>query len=618
MKTKSNPTSKFKRLFQFMAPANEIIEVFYSITEQPMPKINTPKGRDRIRVEHMLSRKYPSSEVEVYVARFLRAYWLIQDIHPKDAHLLRIQPRIYKNYHLILRDFLTFDEDLKDSFETDMKDEWEDEEQSFLNECHNLYQLFGDSIAHFYSQYDDFITKIKTGRAKPWHRLYVKLIKNVKPKRGEEIGEPETDAEYIVTGHGFLGRLSEAEIKAREIAEETDFLSFDDVNHKIFKNIDSKWAWFIDEKGWCEVTAEYLKHCGNKPSRRDGDLLLNLGEKVENAGYIPRATFILNGGILGEMKGRANSKPSPKYHPQIVELLRDPRIKWVAGGGYQAENNFEFEDLDKDVLAELKKDRPELFDIDKLFETLTRGKTSLDSLFEFSDELMHIRGVLQLEPYANGSMRSFVKSLKTLLLDLETLDLIDNRDHFIELLDLIGEGEHIYNFRSWLNDWDKSHKLSVLDKAIKEFKKRSDLTAAQKKAVLDNINNHLDPELGNYSEPLDDLIENSILQQFTHAKSDLAESMAYNMIEDLRGKLGLKIELQGDLMSAPKAFVIFTKKDMVNDLVKIITQRAALREIETDMFPPHIERVDISDVEFDRESAIDDLSCNLANLVKYE
>lgn len=117
----------------------------------------------------------------------------------------------------------------------------------------------------------------------------------------------------------------------------------------------SGWRWVDIEKGYCDKESKSMGHCGNSGSK-DGDTILSLRDENN----IPHLTFILNDGVLGEMKGRNNNKPSKKYHPAIVELLKLPIIRMVKGGGYRPENNFNLDDLDEEIKEKLLEFKPEL------------------------------------------------------------------------------------------------------------------------------------------------------------------------------------------------------------------------------------------------------------------
>jgi len=131
-----------------------------------------------------------------------------------------------------------------------------------------------------------------------------------------------------------------------------------------------KYAWVLLNRGACSAEADAMGHCGNVPSERDGDRILSFRSLVDGGRQKPHLTFILNKyGELGEMKGRANQKPNAKYHPYILDLLKQDFIKDIKGGGYEPENNFAIWDLKPEQTLELLKAKPELtpttFEIDK-------------------------------------------------------------------------------------------------------------------------------------------------------------------------------------------------------------------------------------------------------------
>jgi hypothetical protein len=115
------------------------------------------------------------------------------------------------------------------------------------------------------------------------------------------------------------------------------------------------WKWISLDKGYCKREGDSMGHCGNV-GYKPGDNILSLRDPQ---GF-PHLTFIINTGILGESKGRANSKPSAKYHPPIIELLKSPMIKSIRGGGYVPENNFHLKDLPPNIQKELTDLKPDI------------------------------------------------------------------------------------------------------------------------------------------------------------------------------------------------------------------------------------------------------------------
>jgi hypothetical protein len=109
-------------------------------------------------------------------------------------------------------------------------------------------------------------------------------------------------------------------------------------------------AWYSLGRGSCSAEGKAMGHCGNVPSEKPGDRVLSLRTEHKGAGsqtfHEPHATFIVNGGYLGEMKGRGNTKPAQRYHKAIADLLLHPKIKGIVGGGYLHHQNFNIDDLE--------------------------------------------------------------------------------------------------------------------------------------------------------------------------------------------------------------------------------------------------------------------------------
>jgi len=110
------------------------------------------------------------------------------------------------------------------------------------------------------------------------------------------------------------------------------------------------WRWVSLNEKYCNQEANAMGHCGNA-AYKTGDNILSLRDSQN----VPHLTFIENRGVLGEMKGRNNSKPSPKYHLPVIELLKSNKILSVRGGGHAPESNFSLDDLiNKEALLKIK------------------------------------------------------------------------------------------------------------------------------------------------------------------------------------------------------------------------------------------------------------------------
>lgn len=121
-----------------------------------------------------------------------------------------------------------------------------------------------------------------------------------------------------------------------------------------------KYGWVLLSREYCETEGNAMGHCGNKPSASPGDRILSF-RSIETSQQKPHLTFILHGdGMLGEMKGFANNKPDEKYHPYIVDLLKQDFISGISGGGYAPKNNFEMSDLPANIRDDLLELKPAL------------------------------------------------------------------------------------------------------------------------------------------------------------------------------------------------------------------------------------------------------------------
>lgn len=127
-------------------------------------------------------------------------------------------------------------------------------------------------------------------------------------------------------------------------------------------------GWFDLKRPYCKQEGDAMGHCGNAASKDPNDTVLSLREikKQKNNRFLskPHLTFILKrGAFLGEMKGRANTKPKEEYHPYIMQLLMHKKadgnylVKHIEGGGYKPENNFDIEDLSDSDLQKLANER---------------------------------------------------------------------------------------------------------------------------------------------------------------------------------------------------------------------------------------------------------------------
>src|SRR5208282_1956562 len=108
---------------------------------------------------------------------------------------------------------------------------------------------------------------------------------------------------------------------------------------------------------FCSEEAKAMGHCGNEPRAGSGDRILSLRQPIQKGGkpyWSPHLTFVIDErGFLGEMKGRGNDKPVPKYYPYIITLLKDNRVKGTKGASWYKEHNFKMSDLTEEQRQEI-------------------------------------------------------------------------------------------------------------------------------------------------------------------------------------------------------------------------------------------------------------------------
>ena len=123
-----------------------------------------------------------------------------------------------------------------------------------------------------------------------------------------------------------------------------------------FLELKNGWKWVRVAEGYSRQEAVAMGHCGNGAGKAD-DVLYSLREPIRKKNkqlWRPHLTFICNKNrFFGEMKGRANSKPSSIYNDFVTQLFMQNEFRGVKGGGYLPENNFALSDLSSRQIAEI-------------------------------------------------------------------------------------------------------------------------------------------------------------------------------------------------------------------------------------------------------------------------
>lgn len=148
-----------------------------------------------------------------------------------------------------------------------------------------------------------------------------------------------------------LGMLKAAEKQYVDRQKNSLKLAPKPATAKKLLDFDDGYSWWDLGRGSCSEEGKAMGHCGNVPSQKPGDSVLSLRKEHVLGGnkyYEPHITFIRNGNILGEMKGRGNERPAPHYHDKIVALINQENLLPV-GGGYAPQNNFALDHLSPEL-----------------------------------------------------------------------------------------------------------------------------------------------------------------------------------------------------------------------------------------------------------------------------
>lgn len=209
-------------------------------------------------------------------------------------------------------------------------------------------------LEHFFALQDPSIETFSPGYETPEHVIgeLEKLEDEIRVKVESEkrtIAEPETES------------------------GDTVFIKFGD-----------RWAWWLLGRAYCPEEARAMGHCGNEPRSGSDDRILSLREPITKGDkhlWSPHLTFVIDArGFLGEMKGRGNDKPVKRYHPYIITLLKDSRIKGTKGATWFASHNFKLSDLTEEERQGIYSANPNFMDPKKYFAEFGKKPEEIERL----------------------------------------------------------------------------------------------------------------------------------------------------------------------------------------------------------------------------------------------
>jgi hypothetical protein len=157
----------------------------------------------------------------------------------------------------------------------------------------------------------------------------------------------------------------------------------------ILKKYPDGYYWIDLTTNSCEMEAKAMGHCATT----NASTMLSLRKVHESGGIEPFVTVAVDvdEDIISEydgtgklptaeemvyynihqIKGKQNTKPVPKYHPYIVDLLCMPQFEdtELEMDEYSPENDFHIFDLvDEDLIEKIMDERPDLFDTSNIYK----------------------------------------------------------------------------------------------------------------------------------------------------------------------------------------------------------------------------------------------------------
>lgn len=177
-----------------------------------------------------------------------------------------------------------------------------------------------------------------------------------------------------------------------------------------------------------------LGHCGNTGSPHPEDELHYLAnshtDKNGKPYHEPSNVFIMNGGYLGEMKGKFNRAPDKETHEDVVNFLLHPDVKGIIGGGYLANNNFMLSHLTPEQQQKVLNEKPNIEPLN------TNSKLNPDNFPEtFADEIHgHNKAVNAINTFS-PSAENIVQAYKDGSIGRSTLAEIMSHPKFNKMFD---------------------------------------------------------------------------------------------------------------------------------------------------------------------------------------
>jgi len=250
-----------------------------------------------------------------------------------------------------------------------------------------LKQMFADSDDH------DHVVKWAADSIKP-NDMQSWYLRNYKQNPAIHTTENQEKIAHFSGMHGLSEDIKNVKLDKNDTLE-SGLAKYDQAEKKWQSSSGSRFTapegkkivelgngmgWYDLKKPVSSEEANCMGHCGNSGNPHEKDQIFSLRKevKVGNKTYHePMSTAIYNKGWLGEMKGRANSRPGEKFHEHYAALLKHPKIKGLIGAGHKPQENFHFDDLSPELQQQVKTANPAMVDLrSNAWDTATKYKAT--------------------------------------------------------------------------------------------------------------------------------------------------------------------------------------------------------------------------------------------------
>jgi hypothetical protein len=203
-----------------------------------------------------------------------------------------------------------------------------------------------------------------------------------------------------------------------------------------FRNEKGNGYYWVDlESKDCDEESKRMGHCG----RSAGNLYsLRFTSPIENTKFTKNKSYVTasvnDSGVLLQMKGPHNKKPSEELHSYIIPFILNDIVNEF-GSEYQSSEDFSLTDLPEDKISEIYDQKPDLFDNRKGKKALRKigllsDRTTEDMMFELQIDPAYISryvdGDWTVRKYKDANGRQRETGMFETLLSGDYWDLFDN------------------------------------------------------------------------------------------------------------------------------------------------------------------------------------------------